>query len=159
LNARRLRDVKCPLQIERRAFDQHQRLTFRDTLWFTSIRLRGDILLNDNPALHPLCDAQLARKSGHFPELTTEKSPHQLSATVNSTASRACHAQRISYCFLSGFLKLCNAQKPLDIRWRHLKIGSIAAMHNSSRSGQTNLRLATTQCGLQRWAAIQERKP
>ncbi|SIT44104.1 hypothetical protein BN2475_460063 [Paraburkholderia ribeironis] len=55
---------------------------------------------------------------------------------------------------------MCNAQKTLDIHRDHPKIGTIAAMHNTSRSGGALHRASPpTQCGPHRQTAIQERKP
>jgi hypothetical protein len=127
-----------PAANRRRAFDRHQRLTFRDSLWFTSIRIRAELLLNRPLTVFPrrtqkrLGEAVVAGIKYRFRTFCPAR-------TVNRSASRGCHSARISYCFLSGFLRLCDAQKSLDIPWRHLKIEPIAAMHKTSRSGQTNL--------------------
>ena len=127
-----------PAANRRRAFDRHQRLTFRDSLWFTSIRIRAQLLLNRPLTVFSAAHAKAPRR-GCWSRNKIPFSDFPLARTVNRSASCGCHSERISYCFLSGFLRLCNAQKPLDIPWRHLKIELIAAMHNTSRSGQTNL--------------------
>jgi hypothetical protein len=51
---------------------------------------------------------------------------------TNQPAPYECHAYCITYCFISNLLTLCNAQKTLDIRCDHPKMGTIAAMHNTS---------------------------